>query len=272
MRTPSKMVVDRQRSTLDVANFAAENVDKVASELESVLGRYVIDTETVPDFGLVQTLMARFLETRLEQLVLRDEEQIDQQTAEMVPRRQRDEAAARVRDRLLVLRQAAVAHFGDLSPEIVPIANSTATVPEALWRQAKHTLVRFNDPDRPLPPPIVEGLPTDLTPWLRDLEGANDELRDALDNLSAARARTASAYDLKTGSMSALDREVRSIVRVLEGLYGLAGRPELAESVRRPLRRPIKSSNEEPAAAPPENEVPEPEPIALNGVTSDPVN
>ncbi|MEM8960933.1 MAG: hypothetical protein AAGD38_05605 [Acidobacteriota bacterium] len=236
MNAPSKMVVDRQRSTLDIASLLSQNTDTLAAGLAHLFDDELIDSEAFPDLALLQTLMTRRLRRRLDTLIDLDRAHIDHHTDELPPRRHRDRSAALVRERLLLLRQAAHAHFGDRALELIPIV-TTAYSPEALWRQAHHTLERLTNPDHPLPPTAVQGLPTDLRPWIHDLESANIQLRQALDNLSAARARTLHAQQAKSANMVRLDREVRSIVRALEGLYRLIERDDLAAKVRVPLRR-----------------------------------
>ncbi len=145
-------------------------------------------------------------------------------------RLRRDEAAAELYAHQRPTRRLLL-HLGR-APEI---AESTPRAAAALARQTRLTLGLLRHLEgRPQPTEGVEihhrALAARLQPRLARLE-------DLCDALLSARAVTAATCEQADGALAAADRVVPGVARSLEGLYRLAGMDDLAERIRRCVRR-----------------------------------
>ncbi|MEM7050325.1 MAG: hypothetical protein AAF604_11735 [Acidobacteriota bacterium] len=235
---PSKMVTDRQKSSLAVEAAASTHAAEVAATLTSRLAEWTEGEETVPDLELLQRLLGRLLAARRAAMVAADESHLDELADDSEPRRLRDERADKLRVNLRALRDLAEGLFGEGQGQALGLEGPVSADPVVLERQARRAMERLADESVPLPPTRMPSLQVDRADWLQVLEPDLTALADALAQVARERREAESSLLTKQGRIAEYDEAFLGAARLLEALYRTAGQPELADRVRPSSRRP----------------------------------
>ncbi len=131
--------------------------------------------------------------------------------------------------------------------------------------QAEHTLERLRDPELDLPVHTLAGVEVSGAELADKLAPAAEALRQAIHRLDTLLGEHHGSQVRKDEALSAFDSTYRAGVRVLEGLYDLAGKPHLADRVRPTARRRRRAADEEadPTEQRDDGAHPEPAPPAV---------
>lgn len=249
---PSKMVTDRQKSAAAIEAAIATHAEEAAAALTATLAPVLGDAETPVDVVPLQAQFGRLLERRRDVLVRMDEAHLAELGDDVGPRRRRDDAAQRLSQQVVAIRQTLSALFGpDATQTLVAIDGRTATDPVTLARQGRRMLERFTDPAFALPEAQFAGVDLDVTRWVDELAAPVEELEAALDEVARERREAETTLTAKLLALDDYDRSYRAVARILEGLYELTGLDEYASRVRPTARGGGAAATPEgPPAAP----------------------
>lgn len=253
---PSKGVLDRQRIGKAIVAAARTHAQEVGQRLNEDLTAIVAEGETLADFTTLQIHLGRYLQMRLDALVAADELHLQELDDDQDPRLRRDEAAETLYRKVIEIREAVSAAFGDdQASALVGIEGETSRDPLTLHRQARRVLERLRNPELPLPPQRLNGLQIDSASLAAELQPATDDLAQALADVDRELRETETSLGLKTEAMEALDRAVRGVGRILKGCDELAEFPNFAEKIRLSrTNRGGRSGTPEDEEEPPEGE------------------
>lgn len=257
---PSKMVTDRQKTSLAVEAAAETLSNDVAHALILRLGPLIDEQEILPDLSFLQVLFGRWLSRERERAVAADTAHTQTLLALQAMLRQRDGAAAQLYQKLVQVRSTLEGAYGSGSAQsLLGLAASLpARDPVVLQRFARDTVSLLTDPELALPAPAFgaegvtpEELLTMLEPSLAELEGAISKVASAKREVQRTRKGKSEAIDQ-------LDQGIAQTARWLEALYARAGELYHAERVRRSAHRPKPEQPDDLDALPDEPDEPVP--------------
>jgi hypothetical protein len=231
-------MVQRQLAAEAVLAAQRAHAGAVSPVITERLAPFLPEAATMPDFELVLQLIGSLLGWSSDRLMTLDKAQIDELANDVEARLARDDAAAEVREILVMGRQTSLGLFGPpRTVQIFPIRGATAEQPDVLWRQAEHTLSRLRDPDFVLPVRTTGSIQFDPAEYAAELEPATTRLRDALEAVKLNQRQAEWTVGLKSEGMEEHDQVFRGCTRILSGFFVLGGRRDLAERVRPSVRR-----------------------------------
>lgn len=217
-----------------------------------------------PDWDQVQKAVAwvTAFYTRL-YLILDDVHQ--QEAAEdWVPRDRRDEAVASAYEDLVAVRRYVAGMLDERAANsLLGLTDRTPRQPDELRMQMEMALRRLKDPTSHVPKPRIEGLEPDWEPAIRQLERGLETLDAALENLADEAEAIRQAQALREEALTAHRDMVSGGRAMLRGMYVMAGRRDLAASIRSPFRRRLSDADLDedddfPFGEPPDEEGDEP--------------
>ncbi len=264
----SKMVSDRFLNTGSVAGVIRAQAGVIAPALGEIFGKFLQEGETPPDVSQLQELLGRLLDWHRDELVRVDKEHIDVNSRLATPRLRRDEAVEVLSDQMSELRDVCQGLYGPLSRQLFS-GDAIAQRPGALMLQAEHTLERLRDPELDLPVHTLAGVEVSGAELADKLAPAVEALRQAIHRLDTGLGELQGTQVRKNEAIKAFDDAYRAGIRVLEGLYSLAGRPHLADRVRPndqgrgPARDVGPAEGAAPTAPPAEDHEPDSRPAPL---------
>lgn len=187
---PAKGVVNRQRVGEALITTARTHAHPVGERLQTHLAAVLDVGETLPDFILLQELLARYLETRLDALVASDAlAHAGRQTASEA-RERRDRELGELYETIRALRAGFAGILGHAAAaRLLGVRGVTARHALGLLCQARRVLQRLREPL----PELTEGLPR---VELHAAETA-DLIQPGVERLNAAAAR---AHYLRPGA------------------------------------------------------------------------
>lgn len=228
----SKAVIDRQRAARTVASTAYTYSADAASRVKETLSRYAKPGEQVPDIQLLLRLVGRMIASENEALVRADAAHEVELADDTEPRKQRDEAAEKVRRILSDLRTAVETTYGGIGLPRLQLRENIPHDPSALAILGRTVLVTLRDEAIKLPPPRRRGLSLDREAFAEEIAA---EL-PALDKALAAVAREAREAEATSRTrrltMEANDRAFQRGAAFLSATFTLAGLDELADKVK----------------------------------------
>jgi hypothetical protein len=239
----SKMVLDRERSALQVAQAAETHAQAVAEKLKAVLG------EGAPDAAAIRALGA-VVRRDAAALVAADAAHEAELADDVAPRAARDAAVEAVYRLLGEVRASTAVAFGEAVATELGFAGTTPREPVALAALA--TTVGGRLPKLRDRAPVVPGLRFDPAPYEAALPPAVAALRASLDDVRREAREAETTYTAKQRALATYDERFGAAASALTGLFHLAGEHELAArvrpSVRRPGRTQADADGEEPVA------------------------
>jgi hypothetical protein len=239
---PSKLVVQRIRSSRVVVQAARVHGTQVASDVRARLGED--DPGAAGVAALIESLAAD-LETATTRMDSADADHEAELADDTEPRRARDEANEALVQALVGLRGAVQLAYGDAAAVRLGFNGQTAREPTMVATLATRVLERTGLlaglPVR------VPGLTLDLTPLVQAVAEPLARLQPALDDVASEAREAEQTLVAKHNAIAAYDALFGAVATTLEGLFSLAGSHELARRVRPSRRRPGQVELEEGA-------------------------
>lgn len=261
---PSRGVLDRQKIGESIVATARTHAAEVAARLEETLAPFVAEGETSTDFLALQRQLARYVDHLLATLIEADEAHLRELGDDRDPRRQRDDAAQALYDKLIQLRGALTSLFGlDRGNELLGIEGPTPRDPRLLHRHATRALEQLRAPDPELPAQELNGIQLDRDALAAELQPATDELAAAIEDVNRELREAETTQGVKDKAVEEFDQVVGGIARMLIGADTIAGFPNYSQRIRLtlPASGGSRSEEEEPAdeELPPGQEPPQAE-------------
>ncbi len=161
-----------------------------------------------------------------------------------VPRDRRDEAVASAYEDLVAVRRYVAGMLDErAASSLLGLTDRTPRQPDELRMQMEAALRRLKDPASHVPEPRIEGLEPDWEPAIRQLERGLENLDAALENLADEAEAIRQARALREQALEAHRDMVSGGRSMLRGLYVMAGRRDLAASIRSPFPRRLSDAD-----------------------------
>jgi len=232
MSSNSKAVVDRQRASRTVASAAYTYSADAASRVKETLSRYAKPGEQMPDIQLLLRLVGRMIASENEALARADAAHEAELADDSEPRKQRDDAADKIRRIVSDLRVAIETTYGAAGLPRLHLSDSVPQDPSALAMVARSVLVDLRDEAIKLPAARRRGLSLDREAFAEELAA---EL-PLLDKALAAVAREAREAEVTSRArrlaMEANDRAFIRGASFLSATFTLAGLDDLSAKTK----------------------------------------
>jgi hypothetical protein len=242
---PRKQIVDREKSARAVVAAGETHANATGQKLAALCKPYLAKGEKMPDFALGMRLVARLVGQMATEMVTADEAHEAELGDDGEPRRNRDELAAKLFERIVGLREVMTGVYGAATTAKV-FVGATPQDPTMLARyagEAAKALAAIK-----LPAPRVPGAKLDAKATAAELVAAREELETELANV-AREAREAEATKVaRDAATSRYDEVFAGSAGAISALLRLAGDKELASRVRPSTRRPGQVAEADPAS------------------------
>jgi hypothetical protein len=233
----SAAVIDCKKDGLELGGAIASLTETGAAALESRLAPVLAESEAMPDLRLLFRLMGRLADRQIEALDEADEARW-LAGMKLLSLRQRcrdakDElyaATVRVRKILVELFGSAYARlrFG--------LGKRTPRGTADLALEAGRIERRLRSGEAPLPQPSTPGLTISPLAWAKLLRPGVELVERLLREVEAARIRVSDLAGERDRRLASFQSTYLEVARSVEALFVLAGRPDLAKSVRSSAR------------------------------------
>lgn len=205
---------------------------KVGEALEARFRPLLEEGETMPSFGMVLTLFARFLQDCRSRLSATDISRLDELDGNVEVREDLSEAINGVRQLLINSRDTIRSVYGDLALKRLGFQGRTAREAIALLQQGRRVLANLGDPLK------LEGLTprvkatVDLAGMAAELAGALELLQGLADDIAVERRKATETKIEKDTTMDFFDDLFIPMARVVEGMFHVGGFSRLARRIR----------------------------------------
>ena len=264
----SKMVNDRQRAAMLVAEAAEIHGAEIGGKLEQVftLPQQAEDEAPIPWAGVVRHI-GRSIRAKMDALIAADQAHLAEKADDAEPRNRRDRLQDSLYKRLTMLRNVLQAVYGDAAVHELGFVGSTPQGPIALCRLGR--VVLANLPALAAFTPLAPGLSFDASLHASAMAAEVEGLETALVDLAREAKELDATQVHKDQLLAEHDNHFAHGARALEALFTLAGAHELAARVRPSLRRPGRI-HEDPDSAPDAPNAPGTEPTSEPAPTAQP--
>lgn len=241
---PTKGVMDRQRVGEALIAAARTHAQRVGERLQTKLATVLEDGAPLPDLTRFQLQLARMVEERLAGLVAADDSRDAELAEDPLTRRRRDEAAAAVREQILIIRRITCVALGpDQAAGALALRGPTAESPLLIMRQGTRLLETLRRRRGKLPQPRIHGVRIEIAPAMAALRTHLAELSAALRDVEVERRQASRAKVRRDKAIEAFDHLLRRVAGVLVNCYELAGFPHYARRIRvRPRKRRVATA------------------------------
>lgn len=240
----SKMVTDREKVDEALVAALATHREKVLEGLHERLAPWLPDGVDGSGFAPYYDALTGWIRSEQDTLAEMDRRTLAERLEDRLPRRQRDEVAEDLRQRLMAFRRAAIAMFGpDSGKEFLQFDGFLSRDPKVIHRTAANVLESLRNPNLEQPTPQISGIQIDSAEWLERLEPLTQELEELLRDVAQDRETTNTMLVEKGTTMEEHDHNVRLATRYVVSLLQLAGESKLADLVRRAVRRRASRSD-----------------------------
>lgn len=230
---PSKMVTDRQKSSL-VVQSTREQLDAVSVSLAEQFPRPVRPALTAAVVLFVSVFLDR-LKAATDEMVLADEANARELGDDAALREARDAPALIVREVLIDLRGVLGAFFGESVLPAFGIAGDTPQDPVVLNRAGAAALAQL----RVFVPPKARRASMKFDPqeWIALLEKPLADLSASLEEVAKDMRQNQLTLTEKNRAIEAYDQIFKLTTNLLVAVFSAAGRQDLADRVRPSTRR-----------------------------------
>lgn len=228
----SKAVIDRQRAARTVASTAYTYSADAASRVKEMLSRYAKPGEQVPDMQLLLRLVGRMIASENEALVRADAAHEVELADDSEPRKQRDDAAEKIRRILSDLRTAVETTYGGVGLPRLHLGENIPQDATALALLTRTVLVQLRDEAIKLPAPRRRGLSLDRSAFAEELAAELTQLDKGLAAVAREAREAEATLRTRRLTMEANDRAFQRGAAFLSATFTLAGLDELAEKVK----------------------------------------
>jgi hypothetical protein len=254
---PSKLVTDREKSSLLVEKAAAVHAEAVAAALDVLFAPALQPGEQPPDFRHLLNLAGRTIAEARQRMVAADDAQLAELADDREPRRRRNEAARHLHEVLLGVRKAFDSLYAPLTAvEVLGLDHDIAVDPVRMRRQAVTVLERLRNPSLTFPQARYQGLAVQPANLADEIAPALAALEQTLDVVAQEKREAEATLAAKNDAIAANDAAFTRMANFLSALFAAANRPELARKVRPSTRRPGRTA--EPPEESPEPTLPPP--------------
>ncbi len=161
-------------------------------------------------------------------------------------KRQSDELTAKLYSQQTSARQVLAGLYGsEYNFELAAISGKTPQNAGTLAEQVDQSVKLLRQPEAAEPAKKVPGVTFNFEEVATGLEDGLEELRSTSSSLKQARKSADKALVAKQGAMDEYDLVFPWVAHALEGLFRMAGEDELADRIRRSLRRVTDRQGEE---------------------------
>jgi hypothetical protein len=247
---PSKIVVDKQKSSRALISFGKANEQSIAQDAATLAAQavmvtvdgtpVVIEAKTIASAIriLVLASCAR-VDTCCNAMALADEDHTREQGDDDEPRQNRDKTAAALYDGIVELRSVL---GGVYTPEALVglgFSRTTPQDPEQLLRFSKEILKTIADKqkDNTLPQ-ARKGVSVELSFFLPAIEKNTQDLEQHLSKVSLEKRELETTLEQKNTTMGVYDLVFQATANLFEGLFRFVGRTELAGKLRPSPHKP----------------------------------
>jgi hypothetical protein len=234
--TSSKMVNDRYRSALLVANLAEVNAERTGARLAAVFGPAAEPDKPAPDWPHIMRMIARTLRAQADRLVDADRALIHEMLDDQDPRERRERGRSALFQRMGSLRAMTRGIYGESALGRIGLTGNTPIEPIALHRMGTHVLKNLGVLETLTP--VVAGGSLDIPTVREDLTALVAGLGQAIADLAHEASKREMAQIRKNDVMAEFDAQFSYGAHMLESMFGWAGEPEMAARVRPSSRQP----------------------------------
>jgi len=245
----AKQVTDREKSANAVVAVGTTQAEATGVALGKLLKPHLVKGESLPDVGLVMTLVARALEAAKTRMVEADAAHEAELGDDAPIRHARDEATAALSDKLVELREVIVGVYGSAAANSV-FPGPAPQDPVVLSRFAGEVATQIERAK--LPAPRIKGAKLDAAETAADLRSLRATLDAKIKEVAKEVREAQATLDEKNRALGSYDELFGGGATTMTGLLRMAGKAELAAKVKPSTRRPgqTESDAEAPAAAP----------------------
>lgn len=233
---PSKMVLDREKSTRSVVAAGEANADEIGAQMAAVLSPHLKKDEKMPDCALLVRLLDRALDGATGHMVTSNEAHEAEQRDDDPPRLGRDEGAVTVNTFLGNTRDAATSIYGAATAMALGIPSELPRDPNMILRLGR--TVHGAIPDVKLPKPLIPGATMDLGAIAAQLKAHCDVLDGHLRDVAREERELQITQRTKDESIENNDHWFAGVARILSGFLYAIRKYTLAERVKPSRRRP----------------------------------
>jgi len=235
---PSKMVNDRKKLNRALRAALTVHEAEALGGLQERLGPYLEEGEDLAGLATFHSVLIRFLESRLRDMVSADEAIYADRLENRSPLRRRDDAVRALREHLIAMRELARGVFGaEAADELLAIEGTLTEDPLLAHQHGVTTRERLRNPELSTPPARLTAVDFDREALATGLDPLIEELELALDEVEEDRKLVLSAQEAKNLAMAAHDEDAQAVAGYLVFLYRLAGKLLMSERVRPVTRR-----------------------------------
>jgi hypothetical protein len=256
---PSKLVLDREKSTRSVVASSDTHADALHAAVSRELSPHLDKGESLPDIALFARLVGRKLKADMDRLIEADRAHELELSDDSAPREARDGAAEKVRSALVDLRDAVSTAYGVAGLKKLSLSEAISVDPAGIASKAQTTLDALRDDTIKLPKSRRASLKVDRKGFADEIAAELPVLVKALGDVAREESEAKVTQAAKNEAMSAHNRGFSRSAGLLEVLALYGGLDEIAARMRPSVRRPGRTAAEEeepPAADPAGNDTP----------------
>lgn len=233
--SPSKQVVDRQKDSTAVLASVNTHTAVIRDGLAATLGSHLAPDESLPDFGLVLTLIGRALDARTRVMAESDTQHSTELADDDGFRATRDERAAELVNTVTSLREALEGIYSATEIQRYGIKGSTPRDPAQIAAFATALADRLETDALPTPRFAAN---LDRLAIAAELRARVAPLGEALAHVAREAREAESTLVVRDTAVTAYERTFSRSAAALVALYRLAEQDELASRIRPSGRRP----------------------------------
>lgn len=244
---PFKTTVNKQRDIVELAASAEKLAPEVTAIFNRNLAPYLREGEVMPDVGLLQELIGRFLEASGDQLLEVDNRYTAEVRTNQQLRTRREALIEELRGRLRDIRYLIDRRFGlEASKQLMPVRDLYQYSARELVQAGRQVITVLRDPQYALDQAHANGLLANAQALADALELECSELAELLNRQLAGQKRDKqSGLKQKLAEIKTATEAARRSADFLAGIYRLAGLDFHAERLRPALRRRKPQSTDE---------------------------
>jgi hypothetical protein len=231
---PSKLVLTRQRSCNAVIESVKTNAPLIGASLDALF-KPVNDQQAIASHEALLCLYSALLSGACAAMITADEADIQEGLDDAEPIRRRDQEAQALYEKVLALRRT-TSILGEITTKALGISGEIPRDPLTLSRlvsDISNAAHKINPPE-----PLIEGVSLDLKTAAASLNVTSAKLDAAIADVARELREGQQALSTKNAAIQHYDNIFAAIVPILENLYRLAGKPDLANKIHPSSRRP----------------------------------
>lgn len=249
-----KTTVNQQQIATDLAAAARTLAQEVKEAFEQRVAPFLREGEAMPDLGLLQELLSRWLMDSGQQVLAIDDRYSATLRDRLELTSRREELDAALRLRLRDARNLLDRHFGEKrSRRLFPERNLTVPTSVRLIRTSRQAIEVLRDPSLSWQALAQSGLGADHEALATVLEAECNELEQFVDlTLKEQKRQRLQSLGAKVAELRENAEVARKGANFLAGLYELVGLDFQAKRLRMRRRRAAKQEEGTQGEPPPE--------------------